>query len=154
MPIAFYSCKPYEQPFLEVANGNARHQLRFLPESLTLETVSLAADCTAVCVFVNDAPTRLTLQALTDHGIWLVALRCTGYNQVDIPTARELGIRVRKTVRGSIVGTRLDLAESLSFAAEGRVKVHYHLEPLENINQILTDMKAGQIDGRVVLDLN
>lgn len=63
-------------------------------------------------------------------------------------------VLTRKTIRGSIVGTRLDLAESLSFAAEGRVKVHYHLEPLENINQIFTDMRAGQIDGRVVLDLN
>jgi alcohol dehydrogenase, propanol-preferring len=63
-------------------------------------------------------------------------------------------VLTRKTVRGSIVGTRLDLAESLSFAAEGRVKVHYHLEPLENINQVFTDMKAGRIDGRVVLDIS
>jgi alcohol dehydrogenase, propanol-preferring len=63
-------------------------------------------------------------------------------------------VLTRKTIRGSIVGTRLDLAESLSFAAEGRVKVHYRLEPLENINQIFTDMKAGQIDGRVVLDIS
>jgi alcohol dehydrogenase, propanol-preferring len=63
-------------------------------------------------------------------------------------------VLTRKTVRGSIVGTRLDLAESLSFAAEGRVKVHYRREPLENINQVLTDMKAGQINGRVVLDIN
>ncbi|GAB3742028.1 alcohol dehydrogenase AdhP [Spirosoma lituiforme] len=60
----------------------------------------------------------------------------------------------RKTVRGSIVGTRLDLSESLSFAAEGRVKVHHHREPLENINQVLTAMQAGQINGRVVLDIN
>ena len=63
-------------------------------------------------------------------------------------------VLTRKTIRGSIVGTRLDLAESLSFATEGRVKVHYHREPLENINQVLTDMQAGKIDGRVVLDIN
>ena len=94
MTIAFFSCKPYEQPFLEIANGNARHKLRFLPQPLTPETVSLAAGCMAVCVFVNDALTRPTLRALADHGIRLVALRCTGYNQVDIPTAREMGIRI------------------------------------------------------------
>ena len=63
-------------------------------------------------------------------------------------------VLTRKTIRGSIVGTRLDLAESLAFATEGRVKVHYHREPLENINQVLTDMQAGNIDGRVVLDIN
>lgn len=63
-------------------------------------------------------------------------------------------VLTRKTIRGSIVGTRLDLAESLAFATEGRVKVHYHREPLENINQVLTDMQAGKIDGRVVLDIN
>lgn len=94
MNIAFFSCQPYEQPFLEAANRNARHQLLFLSQSLTPETVSLAIGCTAVCVFVNDDLSRPTLQALADHGIRLVALRCTGYNQVDIVTARELGIRI------------------------------------------------------------
>jgi propanol-preferring alcohol dehydrogenase len=57
----------------------------------------------------------------------------------------------RKTIRGSIVGTRQDLAESLAFAAEGKVKVHYHTDRLDNINQVLADLKAGQINGRVVL---
>ncbi|MBC8084209.1 MAG: zinc-dependent alcohol dehydrogenase, partial [Hymenobacter sp.] len=57
-----------------------------------------------------------------------------------------------KTVRGSIVGTRQDLVESLAFAAEGKVKVHYHLDRLENINDVLSAMSAGKIDGRVVLD--
>ncbi|MCI1188636.1 alcohol dehydrogenase AdhP [Hymenobacter sp. DH14] len=62
-------------------------------------------------------------------------------------------VLTRKTVRGSIVGTRQDLTESLAFAAQGKVKVHYHCEPLENINQVLDAMKAGTIEGRVVLDL-
>lgn len=57
-----------------------------------------------------------------------------------------------KTVRGSIVGTRQDLVESLAFAAAGQVKVHYHLDRLENINQVLADLGAGRVDGRVVLD--
>ncbi|WP_041616309.1 alcohol dehydrogenase AdhP [Spirosoma linguale] len=58
----------------------------------------------------------------------------------------------RKTIRGSIVGTRQDLTESLAFAADGKVHVHYRTERLDNINQVLADMKAGQIDGRVILD--
>ncbi len=94
MTIAFFSCQPYEQPFLEAANSNHRHQLTFLPQTLTPETVSLAAGHQAVCVFVNDHLTRPTLQALAGQGIRVVALRCTGYNQVDLGTAKELGIRI------------------------------------------------------------
>ncbi|CCH55786.1 Alcohol dehydrogenase GroES domain protein [Fibrisoma limi BUZ 3] len=63
-------------------------------------------------------------------------------------------VLTRKTIRGSIVGTRQDLTESLAFAAEGKVKVHYHCDQLDNINQVLTDMAAGRIDGRVVLNLS
>lgn len=59
----------------------------------------------------------------------------------------------RKTVRGSIVGTRMDLAECLAFAAEGKVAVHYTLDHLENINTIFTTMKAGQIQGRIVMQM-
>ncbi|MCB2379217.1 alcohol dehydrogenase AdhP [Hymenobacter sp. BT635] len=62
-------------------------------------------------------------------------------------------VLTRKTVRGSIVGTRQDLVESLAFAADGRVKVHAHCEKLENINQVLADLAAGRIEGRVILDM-
>eukprot|EP00871_Galdieria_phlegrea_P001858 jgi/Galph1/2673/GphlegSOOS_G1324.1 len=55
------------------------------------------------------------------------------------------------TVKGSIVGTRKDLQEALAFAAEGKVHVHYRKEKLENINNVLEQMKQGKIDGRVVL---
>ena len=94
MNIAFFSCHSYEQSFLEAANLNQRHQLTFLPQTLTPETVSLAAGHQAICVFVNDQLDAATLQALAGQGIRLVALRCTGSNQVDIPTAQQLGIRI------------------------------------------------------------
>ena len=59
----------------------------------------------------------------------------------------------RITVRGSIVGTRQDLEESLQFAGEGKVKSHYSWDKIENINDIFDRMKEGRIDGRIVLDL-
>jgi propanol-preferring alcohol dehydrogenase len=59
----------------------------------------------------------------------------------------------RKTVRGSIVGTRQDLAESLAFAAEGKVRTNYAADKLDNINTIFDRMKAGQIDGRIVMEM-
>ncbi len=59
----------------------------------------------------------------------------------------------RKTLRGSIVGTRVDLAECLNFAAEGKVKVTYETAKLEDVNTIFDRMKAGKIDGRIVMEL-
>jgi propanol-preferring alcohol dehydrogenase len=57
------------------------------------------------------------------------------------------------TVRGSIVGTRLDLQESLAFAAEGKVKATVETAALEDINDIFARMHAGTIEGRIVLDM-
>lgn len=57
----------------------------------------------------------------------------------------------RVTIRGSIVGGRQDLAEALEFAAAGKVHSHYHEMKLEDINQVFSDMKAGKIDGRMVM---
>ena len=57
------------------------------------------------------------------------------------------------TVRGSIVGTRLDLQEALDFAADGRVRATVTTDRLENINDVFARMREGRIDGRVVLDL-
>ena len=58
-----------------------------------------------------------------------------------------------KTVRGSIVGTRKDLQESLEFAGEGKVAAHYSMDTLDNINAIFGRMKAGGIDGRIVVSI-
>ncbi|MEL6281602.1 MAG: zinc-dependent alcohol dehydrogenase [Pseudomonadota bacterium] len=59
----------------------------------------------------------------------------------------------RKTIRGSIVGTRADLAEALAFAGEGKVATHYSVDRLDNINSIFDRLLAGQIDGRIVMSV-
>jgi propanol-preferring alcohol dehydrogenase len=56
------------------------------------------------------------------------------------------------TIRGSIVGTRLDLKESIEFASAGKVKAIVRAEPLDNINDIFDRMRKGQIEGRIVVD--
>lgn len=58
----------------------------------------------------------------------------------------------RITVRGSIVGTRRDLDEAIAFAADGKVKAEVAKVPLAGINEVFDRMKAGKIDGRMVLD--
>jgi len=59
----------------------------------------------------------------------------------------------RLTIRGSIVGTRKDLAEAIAFATSGKVRVDVHAAKLEDINEIFADLKAGKVEGRMVLDL-
>ena len=59
----------------------------------------------------------------------------------------------RLTVRGSIVGTRKDLAEALEFAARGKVKASFETQPLEEINRIFARLEKGHVQGRVVLEL-
>lgn len=59
----------------------------------------------------------------------------------------------RITVRGSIVGTRRDLDEAIAFAADGKVRAEIKTAPLEDINAIFANLKAGTIEGRMVLDL-
>ncbi len=70
----------------------------------------------------------------------------------DFPTPIFDVVLKRITVRGSIVGTRRDLDEALAFAAEGKVKAEIRKAPLSAINTIFADLKAGRIEGRMVLD--
>lgn len=62
-------------------------------------------------------------------------------------------VLMRKTIRGSIVGTRNDLSEALEYAAEGSVASHYDWDTLDNINDIFSRMEAGKIQGRVVMQI-
>lgn len=71
----------------------------------------------------------------------------------DFPTPIFDVVLKRITLRGSIVGGRKDLTEALAFAAEGKVKAHIHHKRLEDINTIFADLKAGRVDGRIVLDI-
>jgi propanol-preferring alcohol dehydrogenase len=59
----------------------------------------------------------------------------------------------RITLRGSIVGGREDLAEALAFAADGKVRATIRRSGLAQINEVFAQLKAGTVDGRVVLEM-
>jgi D-lactate dehydrogenase len=94
--LAVFSSKPYDQAFLEAANADAGHRLSFHAPRLDAQTAALAADADAVCIFVNDVADAATLQALAARRVRLVALRCAGFNNVDLAAARDLGITVAR----------------------------------------------------------
>lgn len=70
----------------------------------------------------------------------------------DFPTPIFEVVLKRLTVRGSIVGTRRDLDEAITFAAEGKVHAEITRVPLEEINTVFANLKAGKVDGRMVID--
>ncbi len=79
-------------------------------------------------------------------------LVCNGLPTGEFPVSIFDTVLNGITIRGSIVGTRLDLQESLDMAAAGKVKATVAAEPLENINDILDRMRDGKIEGRIVID--
>lgn len=94
MRILTYSTKPYDRQFFEGANADGGHELEYFEGHLDHTTAKLAAGFDAVCVFVNDEVDRQVLSALASEGIRAVALRCAGYNNVDLVAAKELGVTV------------------------------------------------------------
>lgn len=94
MRIAVFNTKPYDRRFLSEANAGFGHALHFLEPRLEPATASLAAGHQAVCVFVNDMVDAEVLETLAAGGTRLVALRCAGFNNVDLAAAQRLGIEV------------------------------------------------------------
>lgn len=94
MKVAVFSTKPYDRLFLEAKNSGFHHDLLFYEPRLTLATSVLANGAPAVCCFVNDQLDAAVLTALAQQGVRLIALRCAGFNHVDISAASELGLTV------------------------------------------------------------
>lgn len=94
MKIAVFSTKSYDQEFLNAANHKHGHDLHYFNPRLSKDTVPVAKGFDGVCVFVNDQLNAGVLQALHANGTRLVALRCAGFNNVDIEAADKLGITV------------------------------------------------------------
>ena len=94
MRIAVFSTRLYDRVHLDRANVRAGHTLVYLEPHLDAATSQLARGFEVVSAFVNDRLDAAVLRQLAEGGTRLVALRCAGFNQVDLAVAAELGIRV------------------------------------------------------------
>jgi D-lactate dehydrogenase len=93
---AVFDTKPYDRQALQEASANHGIEWQFLEFRLTEDTAPAAKNARAVCVFVNDQLDRCCLELMARQGVELVALRCTGFNNVDIDAARELKLAVTR----------------------------------------------------------
>lgn len=94
--VAVYDTKPYDRESLARVEGAETIDWRFLDFRLGPDSVQAAAGAQAVCVFVSDDAGRPVLEKLAGLGVRLLALRCTGFNNVDLPAAKELGLPVTR----------------------------------------------------------
>ena len=93
MKIVAYSAKPYDK---QVLCREFHHQWEslYLEVPLDLNTIAYAKDAEVISAFVNDRLDAKTLKLLAEGGTKLIALRCAGFNHVDLEAAKSLGIKV------------------------------------------------------------
>ncbi len=90
--VHFFDTKPYTEEFFTQANADPAfgYTLKYLPSRLTPDTVSLAEGREVICVFVNDDLREVAMiDALHAHGVRLIALRCAGYNNINLQACRD-----------------------------------------------------------------
>lgn len=90
--VAFFDTKPYDREWFDRLNKN--YEIRYFDGRLRPENALLTAGSAAVCAFVNDNINARTLDILAKQGVRAIALRCAGYNNVDVSAAHERGIKV------------------------------------------------------------
>jgi len=96
MKVAVFSTEPYDREFLTAANVDAGHELTFYDLRLKAQTSVLADGFPAICAFVNDQLDAQVLPLLARNGVRLVAMRCTGFNNVDLRAAEQLKMTVTR----------------------------------------------------------
>jgi D-lactate dehydrogenase len=94
MKVAVYSTQSYDKESL--SRSNTRYDLVFFEMALDQDTVELAKGCDVICAFVNDSLNATVLGKMSSMGINMVAMRCAGYNNVDLQAAAKLNIHVAR----------------------------------------------------------
>lgn len=94
MKLVLFSTQQYDRNFFNQFNANNEFQIEFFEESLTRKTADLAQGADAVCVFVNDKVNATVIEKLANLGVKVLALRCAGFNNVDLEAAKLHNIKV------------------------------------------------------------
>ncbi|AER32606.1 2-hydroxyacid dehydrogenase [Pantoea ananatis] len=141
MKIAVYSTKHYDQKYLEQVNQQYGFELVFFDFLLSESTAKTAVDCDAVSIFVNDDGSRPVLEELAGLGVRYIALRCAGFNNVDLDAAAELGLQVVRVpayspeaVAEHAVGLMMTLNRRIHRAYQRTRDANFSLDGLTGFN--------------------
>ena len=92
--IAFFDAKSYDRETFDKVNQNFGFEILYYKERLSMNTVSLTQGADVVCIFVNAECDARVIQRMAEYGVKLIALRCAGFNNVDVHAAKQHGIKV------------------------------------------------------------
>ncbi len=92
--ILFFSAKPYDQSFFNEHNADFGYKLVLYETHLGAHSVHMVRDAAVVCVFVNDKVSADVVEQLAANGVKIIALRCAGFNNIDIAACKTHGIKV------------------------------------------------------------
>ncbi|WP_339925468.1 2-hydroxyacid dehydrogenase [uncultured Cyclobacterium sp.] len=94
MKIAVFSTKSYDQEYFEKYSNRNAYTFSFFETVLNKSTANLSAGFDVICAFVNDQVDKDTIEILAKNGVKLIAMRCAGFNNVDLQSAKDHGIKV------------------------------------------------------------
>ncbi|MDU3077331.1 MAG: 2-hydroxyacid dehydrogenase [Mixta calida] len=141
MKLAVYSTKQYDKKYLDHVNERFGFDIEYFDFLLTERTAINAVNCEAVCIFVNDDASRPVLEILHAQGVKIIALRCAGFNNVDLDAAKELGMKVVRVpayspeaVAEHAVGIMMTLNRRIHRAYQRTRDANFSLEGLIGFN--------------------
>ena len=144
---AVYDTKPYDREYLAQAPGGERIAWRFHEFRLSAETAPAAKGAQAVCVFVNDQADRACLEILAALGVKLLALRCAGYNNVDVAAARALGLAV---VRVPAYSPHAVAEHAVALLLTLNRKIHRAFNRVRELNFSLSGLVGFDLHGKTI----
>lgn len=142
--IAVFDAKSYDRDALTKVMPEDWH-LHFIDPRLNRQTATLAAGCTIACIFVNDVADRDALEILADVGVEMIALRCSGFNNVDLPAARRLGISV---ARVPVYSPYAVAEHAIALLLALNRKVHRAYQRVREGNFTLSGLEGFDLHGR------
>ena len=147
MKIAMFSAKAYDKQSFEETNASFGHEIAYSEVRLKPQTAQLAEGAEAVCVFTNDVVNKPVIEALHRQGVRLIALRCAGYNNVDLETCEQLGIPV---VRVPAYSPYAVAEHTLALAMTLNRKTHRAYNRVREGNFSLEGLMGFDMHGRTV----
>ncbi len=147
MKVAIFSARDFEKPFLTAANEQHGHELVFFESTLDEKTAILAAGFAVVCCFVTDKLPATVLAILEKNGTRLIALRSAGFNHVDLPVAKNLGLTVARVPAYSPYAVA-EFAVGLILTLNR--KIHHAYNLVREQNFLLTTLLGFDLHGKTV----
>lgn len=141
MKVAVFSAKKYDQISFNKSNQLFGHQLSFFDIQLNLQTAKLAHGYDAVCAFVNDDLSKPVIEALSILGVRIIAMRCAGFDKVDVDAAKMYGLQIVRVpayspqaIAEHTVGLMLSLNRKIHRAYQRTRDANFSLDGLTGFN--------------------